>query len=236
MKIFLWVLFVAAVIGGFVGGEMMDTSFSITGVVVGGVGTGAVLLGLGAYFDAQEKKKPEKLTPEMRAVFDRMITGKSTPTKTEVTNAKQEYLKTLQRQKPPHAKNRNQEVADALAALDAVRPQFKDGDVYGSIAVDKVFQEARAIISKDKESTVHSISVDKWKPSDLALLIVSKVSGNILSSGECHIYRGTLSGEGHGHLAVFRRAVQELAKSGFITQQEAEQDVIQIQKNIKEVG
>lgn len=132
--------------------------------------------------------------------------------------------------------NRPQEVTDTVAALDAVRQRFKTDDVYGSIAADKVFGEARRIITKDKESTVHSVSVEKWKPSDLALLIVSKVSGNILSSGQCHIYRGILSGEGHGHLAIFRRAVQELAKSGFITEKEAEQDVIQIQKNIKEVG
>lgn len=132
--------------------------------------------------------------------------------------------------------NRPQEVIDVLAALDEVHSKFKTDDIYGSIAADKVFSKARHIVAKDKESTIHSVSVEKWKPFDLALLIVSKVSGNILSSGQCHIYRGTLSGEGYGHLAIFRRAVQELAKSGFITEQEAEQDVIQIQKNIKEVG
>ena len=74
MKIFIAVIPAAVVIGGFVGAELMDSSFSITGAVVGGVGTAAVLLGLGAFFDAQERKRKEKaLQPEMRAVFDRMF-------------------------------------------------------------------------------------------------------------------------------------------------------------------
>lgn len=74
VKIFIAVILAAVVIGGFVGAELMDSSFSITGAVVGGVGTAAILLGLGAFFDAQERKRREKaLTPEMRAVFDRMF-------------------------------------------------------------------------------------------------------------------------------------------------------------------
>jgi hypothetical protein len=74
MKIFLLVLFAAALIGGFVGGEVMDISFSITGAVIGVIGTSAFILGLGAYFDTQQKNNAE-LSPEMRAIFDRMITG-----------------------------------------------------------------------------------------------------------------------------------------------------------------
>jgi hypothetical protein len=73
MKKFIAVIFAAIVIGGFVGAELMDNSFSITGAVVGGVGTAAFLLGLGAFFDAQDKKRKDKdLPPEIRAVFDRM--------------------------------------------------------------------------------------------------------------------------------------------------------------------
>ena len=80
MRAFVIVLVVAAAVGGFVGGELMDASFSITGAVVGGVGVGALLLGLGAYFHSQEERKRSKqnLSPEMRAVFDRM-TRPATP-------------------------------------------------------------------------------------------------------------------------------------------------------------
>ena len=62
MKPFIAVIVVAIVIGGFVGAELMDSSFSITGAVVGGVGAAAVLLGLNAFFDAQKRgRKKEKL-------------------------------------------------------------------------------------------------------------------------------------------------------------------------------
>ena len=94
MKIFIYVLIAAAIIGGFAGGELSDTTFSIVGMVVGGLGTGAILLGLGAYFHSQEQRKPSpEITPEMRKVFDSLVTGKSKPTENEVHAAKQKYLK-----------------------------------------------------------------------------------------------------------------------------------------------
>ena len=74
MKRFIFVIIAATIIGGFVGGELTDRTFTLTGAVIGGLGLASVLLGLGAYFDAQEKKKrKEDLPPEIRAVFDRMF-------------------------------------------------------------------------------------------------------------------------------------------------------------------
>lgn len=74
MRMFVLVIGVATVVGGFVGGELSDKTFSITGAVGGGVATTAVLLGLGAYFHAQEERKRKaNLPPEVRAVFDRMV-------------------------------------------------------------------------------------------------------------------------------------------------------------------
>ena len=87
MKAFIIVIVVATVLGGFVGGELTDTTFMLTGAVIGGVGTAAILLGLGAYFTAQEKQKRRAaLTPEIRGVFDRMLTlqaGRATQRKSE---------------------------------------------------------------------------------------------------------------------------------------------------------
>ncbi len=103
MKIFIAVILAAIVIGGFVGAELMDSSFSITGAVVGGVGTAAVLLGLGAFFDAQERKRKEKaLPPEMRAVFDRMFGND--------TSSRQQHAKSSPRpqtQRPAPATQKN---------------------------------------------------------------------------------------------------------------------------------
>lgn len=95
MKLFIAVIIATTVIGGFVGAELMDSSFSITGAVGGGVGTAAILLGLGAFFDAQERKRKEKSLPaEMRAVFDRML-GKN-------TSSRQQHPKPAPRQQTQH--------------------------------------------------------------------------------------------------------------------------------------
>jgi len=76
MKVFIAVIVAAIVIGGFVGGELTARTFMLTGAVIGGVGTASVLLGLGAFFDAQERKRRAKaLPPEMRGVFDRMFSA-----------------------------------------------------------------------------------------------------------------------------------------------------------------
>ncbi len=74
MKLFILVIIAATIIGGFVGGELTDQTFTLTGAVIGGIGLASILLALGAYFDAQEKKKQKnELPPEMRDVFDRML-------------------------------------------------------------------------------------------------------------------------------------------------------------------
>src|ERR1035437_3633526 len=79
MKVFVVVIIVATMIGGFVGGELTDSTFLLTGAVIGGVGVAAVLLGLGAFFSAQEDKKKKQrdsnLPPEIREVFGRMASG-----------------------------------------------------------------------------------------------------------------------------------------------------------------
>lgn len=105
MKAFIIVIAVATVLGGFVGGEFTGNTFMLTGAVIGGVGTAAVLLGLGAFFTAQEERKRKAggtppLTPEMRGVFDRMLArqaGQATPRKPESKSESKEdvFVKTV---------------------------------------------------------------------------------------------------------------------------------------------
>jgi hypothetical protein len=82
MKVFIVVIIAATLLGGFIGGELTDQTFTIWGAAVGGVGTFAVLMGLGAYFSHQEEKreKTADLTPEMKAVFDRILGRESATT------------------------------------------------------------------------------------------------------------------------------------------------------------
>ncbi|HEX9390473.1 MAG TPA: hypothetical protein VF928_04080 [Usitatibacteraceae bacterium] len=82
LLIFLLVILVAGLIGGFVGAEWSDygRTFSPTGALVGLIGTAAVLFGLAAFFYRQDKRKRRQQIPEeMRGVFDRMLARQSAP-------------------------------------------------------------------------------------------------------------------------------------------------------------
>lgn len=103
MKLFIGILMAASILGGFAGGEISGTSFSILGMIIGGVGTAAVLLSLGAYFSAQEENKSD-LPDDMRGVFDRMITGKENPTADEIQAAKKKHRQALKSSKNMRAK------------------------------------------------------------------------------------------------------------------------------------
>jgi tetratricopeptide (TPR) repeat protein len=80
LRLFLAVLAIAGLIGGFIGGRFTGASFSLIWAAAFLLGTGAVLLSLGAFFARQERrKKEEELPPEVRAVFDRMVGKSSSP-------------------------------------------------------------------------------------------------------------------------------------------------------------
>ena len=130
MKIFIVVVIVSAIIGGFVGGELTDRTFLLTGAVIGGIGVGAIIFGLGGFFAAQEKRKrnatssPE-LTPEIREVFGRMAGGAAK----RFAEAKSEDKKS------PRALFK---LTVAFLISNQLLPQFtKPGDAFGMIITDK---------------------------------------------------------------------------------------------------
>lgn len=69
MKAFIIVIIVSAIIGGFVGGELTDRTFLLTGAVIGALGVGGTLFGLGWFFTKQDAKKRS-------AAFDSFLTSK----------------------------------------------------------------------------------------------------------------------------------------------------------------
>jgi hypothetical protein len=128
------------------------------------------------------------------------------------------------------------EVKETLAALETIRGQFDTSDVFREGAITAAFSTVRNTIESDPNRAVHSIAHDGWKPADLALLLLSKVASQAASSGRYHRYRGTLSPEGHGYVAVFHTAVNALAASGFITPAEAEEDIATLLMQVNEAG
>jgi hypothetical protein len=69
MKAFIIVIIVSAIIGGFVGGELTDRTFLLTGAVIGALGVGGTLFGLGWFFTRQDAKKRS-------AAFDSFLASK----------------------------------------------------------------------------------------------------------------------------------------------------------------
>jgi len=57
MKAFIVVIIVSIIIGGFVGGELTDRTFLLTGAVIGALGVGGTLFGLGWFFTKQDANK-----------------------------------------------------------------------------------------------------------------------------------------------------------------------------------
>lgn len=234
MKLFIGILLAATIIGGFAGGEITDTSFSIVGAVIGGVSTAAILLGLGAYFTSQEHGKPQpELTPEMRAVFDRMVTGKGEPTPAEIRDAKKHIL---QNSKPEskHSKSNN-EVTITLNALAELKLEYDDNSSPFSM-VEEIFKEARTLIRADKQDVIEGISKEGRDPKEIALTGIWNITNQQLSSGHNHVYRGVLSDTGKAYLWAFNRTVDLLLQHKFIDQKEADANRDDIGKSIKAVG
>lgn len=62
MKIFIVVLIIAGIIGGFAGGEINDKTFSAIGASIGVVSVAIILLGLGAFFHHSDEAKRKRGT------------------------------------------------------------------------------------------------------------------------------------------------------------------------------
>lgn len=75
MKAFVVVIIASAIIGGFVGGELSDQTFLLTGAVIGALGVGGTIFGLGWFFTQQDAKKRS-------AAFDSFLVSKRVQTAT----------------------------------------------------------------------------------------------------------------------------------------------------------
>ena len=107
MKLLIIFILVAFILGGFVGGEITDHDFSITGAVISSISVFAIILGLGWFFSEQERKRKKvELSPEIREIFDRMIGTSKNPNKmsqkfendypnTQTNNSNVEYKKDM---------------------------------------------------------------------------------------------------------------------------------------------
>ncbi len=101
----------------------------------------------------------------------------------------------------------------------------------------KKFFLAQALrLAGDADRVKYSISVDRLAPKQIALIIIRNIALERLTSGHEHIYRGVLSLMGQDFLAVFRRVVACEVALGYSSVVEAEKDISDLNRQIREVG
>lgn len=91
-------------------------------------------------------------------------------------------------------------------------------------------------LAKDAEKTVYSIRIDRMKPDQLALLLVTNVVGSELASGQHHTYRGVLGMMGKDILVVWHFAQKAKLERGYCTEADVERDNQGIQRQVQEAG
>jgi len=106
---------------------------------------------------------------------------------------------------------------------------------HASLCRDLILRDAVAL-ARHAEKTVYSIRIEGMKPDRLALLVITNVLGSHISSGQNHIYRGTLSVVGADMLKVWSAAVASLKERGYYSDAKAEEDMQWIRQQIKNAG
>jgi hypothetical protein len=91
-------------------------------------------------------------------------------------------------------------------------------------------------LAKDAEKTMYSIRIDRMKPDQLALILISNLIGAELQSGAHHIYRGVLSMIGNDMRAVWYKVQRELLERGYSDQGEVDKDNEWLSRQIKGAG
>ncbi|MFY3775492.1 hypothetical protein ACOSZC_15205 [Marinobacter salsuginis] len=91
-------------------------------------------------------------------------------------------------------------------------------------------------VAKDAEKTIYSVRIDRMKPDELALLLITNVIGRHLSSGQHHTYRGVLNMTGKDMLRVWHSAQKAMLERGFVTESQVEKDNNWVAEQVKNAG
>ncbi|MDP1886132.1 hypothetical protein [Polaromonas sp.] len=115
--------------------------------------------------------------------------------------------------------------------LEEIERFFVVGQLCGSII------KPRAVaLAKDAERTVYSVRIDRMKPDQLALILISNVIGEELQSGAHHVYRGVLGMIGNDMRAVWSAVQRELLARGYCDESEVAKDNEWLSRQIKDAG
>ena len=119
---------------------------------------------------------------------------------------------------------------------ECIRELDKIEENYGVIFFKDVKSKVKEILLKEKEKSLYSLREEGWPPNRLVLLLISNVTGELISSSQYHVYRGCLNMVGCEYLKFFNKAVSDMEKYGYISTEEAEDDRKWIKEQIEMWG
>jgi hypothetical protein len=99
-----------------------------------------------------------------------------------------------------------------------------------------IIERGTSDLLKDVDKAIYSIRIEGVKPEHLALLLITNVTGEHLSMGNYHVYRGVLNIVGNNMLAVFSHAVQLMQERGYQSSEEADEDMQWVHRQIAGAG
>jgi hypothetical protein len=108
--------------------------------------------------------------------------------------------------------------------------------------VTPIYPLPRALLSRalaltrDIQGVAGFVGADRRPPDQVALQLLSSTVIGLLMSGEYHLSRGVLSGEGHGLVAVFTRCMLDLQERGYESDEKTEQALRRIRSELARLG
>ena len=99
-----------------------------------------------------------------------------------------------------------------------------------------LIKEQAIVLANMSDKTEYSIQVDKIKPDILALILITNVIGEYISSGSFHIYRGVLNMTGTDMKKIWNAAINELEIKGHYNKEQVDDDHRWLEEKIKIAG
>ena len=120
---------------------------------------------------------------------------------------------------------------EVKSALEAIDQCLADAGVCRPI----VLRDARAVASC-AEMVVQRVRVERMRPDELALVILSNRLAEHLCSGTYHVHRGVLNIVGIDMRSLHSRVLEIMVSRGYLSEAAAKEDLALVRKEIKEVG
>ena len=123
------------------------------------------------------------------------------------------------------------EIKAVLGVLDELDFEFSE-----FLHFNDVRSLAEKIILKNQHDIIRIMREQNISPRRTACSWINNVSGDILESGQYHVYRGVLSPVGDAYLKIFDRSTELLSQVGDMSEEQAREHKQGMRNRIQKVG